>query len=1322
MSELQSKDVVEGLVLQLSEPVIKKARGKCRAMAKAKLVYYPAEKGKPPIEGKEIFSFESPIGPIEKDELKWYIECYYIWPAGPFKDRAQKAEKDLPVWGKAIYDEVFSRVSAHNVLSAWAHATGTKRRFTVSIDSRMVEGTKEKRQLEANEAASELLSLPWELMHDGKEYMFQGAKPVQVRRQLPNTKELESIVSEPPIRILSVSPRPDDESAGYIDHRISAIPLVEAMENLGGLVELTVLTPATFHALEKELDNAQQKGTPYHVIHFDGHGTFYEDKGMGALCFEDPADVDKIEERGVELIDARKLAAMIKDYRIPLFFLEACQSAMTEHDPTASVAAALLNEGAASVVAMSYTVLVETSHRFVKAFYKELAGGSRIGDAMLAGHRALHSDPKRFKIFGAGELELQDWFVPVLYQEKEDVALFKGMASSISPEEVRKTREAGYGKLPPVPEHRFTGRSRELLSMERMLEQQSYIVICGQGGEGKTTIAAELGRWLIRTRRFERAVFVCVEDVYDVRTVVDRIGQQLVENYSVAQFPDAELMTGALVPIEVELKKRKTLLVLDNMESILPPVGKPAGDLTDYTVQLEPEELEVFFQLCQKLNAVGDTRLVFTSREELPPPFDGEKNHFELWRLSQSDAIKLVMDVMANAGIFPKEEEPGGTPPNVEALVEAVNCHARSLVLIAPYVGEMGVNQTKENLEQLMIILHQKHPDDRERSVFACVELSLRRLSPWVREAIKPLAVFRGGGHIATIQMVLNLDENKQTELVSELLQTRLVEFMPYNYLRFHPALSPYLHQELDEVELAEYTTRWAKCMMEMSFFLYRQQSQDSRVSSALTLLELPNLVFLLEYVEELGNPELTIELSLILEQLIILLGRRHLLAHVIAIQEQERGELTDRSHTRFDSKRAYIERLSETENLQQALEETQALLEQCSNAGDTAYPEASYDLAGAHFLMGRLLKKGRACEAAIPFIEEAYRRFQVLAEQGNQSAAGMASASLAEKGDCLFLLGRLEESADAYRQKIEIDAELNNVRGLANGKAQLGTVRMYQGKLKDALGAHRDAMELFNSLGELSSVAKAWHQIGMAHEEAEHWADAEEAYRQSLAIEVQQHDSAGEASSLNQLGNLYDKMNRWEEAVVFYRQAVEKRVDMHDRAKEGLCRSNMAITLVTLERYDEARKEILRAIECKENLGHSAQLWKAYQILSDLERKVGNESTMHHAWEQAFQLYLSYRRDGGENHYLEGEVCTRVVQLMESMTPKEIGKMLCEQNANVKAGDSYKLFLSKLLLILAGSRDRALVEDTNLIYHGAVELTLLLEKLKKMESGTSKK
>jgi CHAT domain-containing protein len=86
----------------------------------------------------------------------------------------------------------------------------------------------------------------------------------------------------------------------------------------------------------------------------------------------------------------------------PLVILEACQSAKTEDDPTASVAAKLLQEGVASVVAMTHSVLVETAQRFVRTFYRELAKGKRIGAAMIAGQRELHGDANRGRVIGAG--------------------------------------------------------------------------------------------------------------------------------------------------------------------------------------------------------------------------------------------------------------------------------------------------------------------------------------------------------------------------------------------------------------------------------------------------------------------------------------------------------------------------------------------------------------------------------------------------------------------------------------------------------------------------------------------------------------------------------------------------------------------------------------------------------------------------------------------------------------------------------------------------------------------------------------------------------
>ena len=285
---------------------------------------------------------------------------------------------------------------------------------------------------QARAAATSLLALPWELIHDGSGFLFAGGRGARVRRCLPNEQPKPPIESSPPLRVLLLSPRPEEDRVPYIDHRVSARPLVEALAPLGELAELSILNPPTFAALSAELDRAEKGGKPYHVVHFDGHGVFDRSRrdgpggrqGLGALVFEHPDDVRKTFKRRSELVDCKTLSGLIKDRRVPLFFLEACQTAHAETDPTSSVAGTLLQGGAASVAAMSHSVLVETARRFVGPFYKALLEGERVGQAMLAGQKALHDDSNRGRGFG-GDLKLQDWFVPVLFQEETDPQLVR---------------------------------------------------------------------------------------------------------------------------------------------------------------------------------------------------------------------------------------------------------------------------------------------------------------------------------------------------------------------------------------------------------------------------------------------------------------------------------------------------------------------------------------------------------------------------------------------------------------------------------------------------------------------------------------------------------------------------------------------------------------------------------------------------------------------------------------------------------------------------------------------------------------------------------
>ena len=1283
---------VEDLLLELRDPHIQTEAGTRRVAATATLVYDPADPAARRVESRR-FTFTAPLGPIEADELRWYLESYYLWPTGVFKARAERIEAQLPQWGQDLYHAVIATQHAQEALHAWQHAApGAERRFSVLVDSDLPDSSSPEAQAAAKEAATGLLALPWELLHDRRSYLFQGQHAVRVRRRLPNRYAQPHAVTDLPIRILLVSPRPENAHTGYIDHRVSALPLVEAVESLGKLAELTVLTPPTFPALQQALQRAASAQQPFDVVHFDGHGVYDRRHGLGGLCFEDPHDSQKLHEREMAFVDAREMAAVVREHRIPLAFLEACQSAQAETDPTASVAAKLLEEGVRSVVAMSHSVLVETARRFVQAFYATLAEGARVGQAMLAGQQALYGDPYRGKIMGAGDLHLRDWFVPVLYQEEHDPQLITALLPQAVRQLQAQQRRLSLGALPEPPSHHFQGRSRELLALERLLHDHPYAVVRGQGGMGKTTLAVELARWLVRTGRFRRAAFVSLETVSDVRSVLDSLGRQVLPegaNWSVAQYPD---LRQALQPVQRALADHPTLLVLDNLESVLP-------DALGQTPAAAAPVAELW-RLCQDLlNADPATRLLFTSREALPEPFGHRRADMILEALSQADAIALVSQVMAQEGVTPHPSDPGSTPQDITDLVEAVGRHPRALVLLAREVARQGVRATTATVRELMTALHDRYPDDREQSLYASVELSLRRLAPEVRAHLWPLAVFQGGVHLAVWRLMTGTDTETIGNLAAAVIGIGLGTDMGYGHFRLDPALPPYLLQELSQADQEPLRARWAEGMEQLVVFLYEQQFQNATLAAQLTLLELPNVLAVLARLQETALPEKVVEVAVRVEALLAHLGRSHALAQATAVRAQAARALAVWNHARYLAEGQNIERLLERGDLHAAHTAAQRLLERCLAAGDAAYQGAAYDIAAAHLRLGRTLKSLGTAEAALQPLSEAQQRSQVLAEAGDTRASRMAAAAIMERGDCLRDLGRLDEAAAAYEDAIHRYEQHDDRRSIAVGKGQLGAVRMLQQRYEEALAAYQEALKLFDALGEPGSVAVAWHQIGMVYGDAQQFEQAEWAYRQSLAIKVQQQNRAGEANSLHELGSLYDAMGRPEEAVAFYRQAADLFVTLGDLMHEGFARNNLAATLMTLQRYDDARQELQRAIECNKPFGHAAEPWKTWALLHDLEQATGNASAAADAWQQAVQCYLAYRRAGGENHAPGARLCAQIAHAIRQGDTTEVTQFLAQAAAAADTPAWLKAMLPKLQAILHGDRDPALATDLALDY-----------------------
>jgi len=329
-----------------------------------------------------------------------------------------------------------------------------------------------------------------------------------------------------------------------------------------------------------------------------------------------------------------------------------------------------------------------------------------------------------------------------------------------------------------------------------------------------------------------------------------------------------------------------------------------------------------------------------------------------------------------------------------------------------------------------------------------------------------------------------------------------------------------------------------------------------------------------------------------------------------------------------------------------------------------------------------------------------------------------MACACLTEQGDCLRTLGHFEASAAIYGAAIRGAVQRSDQRAEAVAKGQLGTVRLEQQRYGDALVAYKQALEIFIRLSEPGSVSTSWHQIGRVHHGARRPILAEEAYNRALAIDVQLNDRAGQSSTLGELGNLYlDVLQRPEQALIFYQRAVEIKHAIGDTLGEGQQWNNKAIALLRLNHTEAARDAITSAIKCREGFSHEATLWKAWDILANIETEAGNSVAATTARQNARTAYIAYRREGGENHSGNGRLVQAIHLILNTDNP-EAAETLLQQLTADPDQVNHLPFLDALQAITDGRRDPALAEHDGLNYEQAAEVLLLIEALEAEAGG----
>ena len=312
--------------------------------------------------------FEVPLDAKVLSDLRWYLELYPQWPVGPDYERALGIEAKLIEWGKALFDAAFSTPKLMRVYEQFRLKDGGK---SITIDA----------------TDPRVLQLPWELLADEGGYVFTQLPPINVRRKLRVARAPKTQAFSLPVRILMLISRPEGDDIGFLDPRSSAQALLDAIEPLGDRVTVEFLYPPTLKALTQRVRDPHRP--PVHVVHFDGHGVYRPDTGLGYLLFEN-------DEHDAQLVNAADLGALLNDTGVPLMLLDACQTAQTDQaNPFGSVASKLIEAGIGSVLAMNYShifqrpIISRSSTRMWRNPHNGLSNYCRL----LGERHCLHNQP-----------------------------------------------------------------------------------------------------------------------------------------------------------------------------------------------------------------------------------------------------------------------------------------------------------------------------------------------------------------------------------------------------------------------------------------------------------------------------------------------------------------------------------------------------------------------------------------------------------------------------------------------------------------------------------------------------------------------------------------------------------------------------------------------------------------------------------------------------------------------------------------------------------------------------------------------------------------
>ncbi|MCK9565052.1 MAG: tetratricopeptide repeat protein [Methanothrix sp.] len=938
---------------------------------------------------------------------------------------------------------------------------------------------------------------------------------------------------------------------------------------------LKMLRLPTVEGLRLEIMNG------YDIVHFDGHGALgIRCPNCGALhlplekkCDRCEALLEDEEAKGyfaferedskLDALAAEELAEIVTSAPQPakLVFLSACESAK---GGDASLQNVLLAKGVPVVLGMNESVSLKATMALAGPFYAGLGAGMTI---VRAFENAL---PALKKMENGAQLQK----IPVLEGPGKDARILAAKVTG------RASFEAE--PLFGVPEYEFVGdfirgdppRGRKgLLSqtMDALQGGEKLVVLTGQGGIGKTRLAAEAARRL--AWRYPGGIF------WRSAAEMERLGLEEMLNAFDNVF-GPQLRT---LPIDAKrdqvlgyLRNYDTasLLVVDNAESIRDPglwrflegIPQPSAALVTTRESLPCGGREIRVPEMENEEAI---RLFFREArksflkwgEHLSPEERGSLAEIAGFMQGHPLAIKLTAALMASRSLTSIRDELRLNPP--KEVSDRFDVSYRSLTegqrnlfcRLAVFSGSM----TEEAVGSICIDEDQKGNwnwqsdlgELERRSFLDRIEIEAQD------ESGNQVTIYRYHLHPLMRQYAV---VKAGVDLLARLQPWAAEYFLGY---------AQHFNNSYDMLDMEKrnilFCMEWAANLM-MSSYGEEREMRSRLVLGFMAAID--DFLDIRGYWNDLGwSLRQAIVASEILDD-----------KKTIQIGIHKLGTLSQKKGDYCEARRLYQRSMKISQELGDVSGESSSL----HNLGVLAYTFGDYVEARSYL----------------------HRSLKI--DQEMDDKKGVAN-SLNHLGLVAHAIGDYDEACKLYKQSLKVKMEIGELRGASSSLTNLGNIAQITGNNDEAIKYYQQSWEIDQELGDKSGAARSSHNLGTLAQAMGKHEEARKLYLQSIKIKQELGDKNGVASSLNNLGILAQLAGKNDEARQIYQQSMKIKQDLGDKSGVASSLHNLGALAQTTGDYDEARQLYQQSMKIKQELGDKSGIALSKAQLALLEVQMGN-------------------------------------------------------------------------------------------------------------------